>query len=315
MTVLNLQVNVGANDGDILGSGNFNNSRAYLWFGRDSSFGQPLNLFIRFTNVTVPKNAVINSSTLTFRCHSTTTNTVVNALIDAHAADNPSAPATAAGVTSAPRTSAKVSWSNVPAWTADNDYTTPSVASITQELVNRTGWSSGNAMVWFVNENGSSNPNRIRMPYSYNGSTAGAPKLTIDYTPPNTAPTITVNPSVNYNGYTRLGPSNTPGTISFTATDPEETGSNALSYQIRTASGSGGTLVASGNFTSGVAANVNIAHNASGLSEGSNTLYLRVSDGTDFAPTNPSFALLVDRTAPTLDGDIEYDPDPVTGGS
>lgn len=130
------------------------------------------------------------------------------------------------------------------------------------------------------------------------------------YLPPNTPPTITVNPSVNYNGYTRTGPNNTPISVSFTATDPEETGANALNYQIRTAAGTGGTLVASGTFTSGVGASVNIAHNASGLSEGSNTLYLRVDDGTDVASTNPSFTLLVDRGAPTV-GTITHMPNPV----
>lgn len=132
--------------------------------------------------------------------------------------------------------------------------------------------------------------------------------------PPNTAPTITVTPSVNYGGYTRTGPANSPISVSFEAEDAEETGSDELTVEVRTAASGGGTLVATDDYTSGTSGSISIAHNASGLSEGSNTLYMRVGDGTDWSD-DASFTLLVDRTAPTLDGDITYDPDPVTGGS
>lgn len=128
-------------------------------------------------------------------------------------------------------------------------------------------------------------------------------------TPPNTAPTITVGPSVSYGNLTRLGPSNSPAIVSFTATDPEETGAGDLDYEIRTATGGGGTLVASGSCTSGVAENVNLAHNASGLSgNGSQALYLVVGDGTD--DTEESFTLLQDNAAPTV-GTIIHSPNPV----
>lgn len=306
MTVLNLQVSAGADDGYWTLSGNFLNGGTFIALGKSASTSY--NSFIRFPGVSVPQGATVDDAFIVLQSLNNASSSSVNLQIRAIAADNAGAPSTFGQADGAARTSASVAWSSLPSWSTNTDYTSPSIDSVVQEVVNRGGWASGNAIVIYVEDNASSG-SAFRYAKSYESGSATAPRLTIEYTPTNTAPTITVNPSVNYNGYTRLGPNNTPGSVSFTATDPEETGSNALSYEIRTASGSGGTLVASGNFTSGVGASVSIAHNASGINEGSNTLYLRVSDGTDYAPTNPSFTLLVDRGAPTV-GIITQTPNP-----
>lgn len=129
------------------------------------------------------------------------------------------------------------------------------------------------------------------------------------YLPPNTAPEITDPPSVNYGGYTRTGPANSPISVSFEAEDAEETGTDELTVEVRTAAAGGGTLVATDDYTSGTSGSISIAHNASGLSEGPNTLYMRVGDGTDWSD-DESFTLLVDRTQPA-DFTPSHTPDPV----
>lgn len=122
----------------------------------------------------------------------------------------------------------------------------------------------------------------------------------------NTAPSFSSQPSVNYNStFTRTGANNTPITISFTPSDPEQTGSNAISYQIRTASGGGGTLVGSGTCTSGASKNHSLAYNDTGISNGSNTLYVRLSDGITSTDSN-SFVVLRDDTAPNNGTVISY---------
>ena len=125
----------------------------------------------------------------------------------------------------------------------------------------------------------------------------------------NTAPTITVAPTVSYGSLTRLGPNNSPAVVSFTATDAEQTGADELSYTIRTATAGGGTLVGSGTCTSGASKNHNIANADAGLVDGSQTLYLRVFDGWSYS-ADLSFTLLLDTTAPTV-GAITHSPNPV----
>lgn len=129
----------------------------------------------------------------------------------------------------------------------------------------------------------------------------------------NTPPEFTVTPSVNYNGYTRTGPANSPITVSFEAEDDEEDGTDELTVEVRTAASGGGTLVATDDYTSGTAGSISIAHNASGINEGSNTLYMRIGDGVAWSD-DESFTLLVDRTAPDL-GTVDVFPAIVTGGA
>lgn len=123
-------------------------------------------------------------------------------------------------------------------------------------------------------------------------------RVTVTYTV-NTPPSINLSPSVNYGSFTRLGPSNTPVNVSFRATDAEQTGINQLSYQIRTSSAiNGGTLVGSGNARSGITVNHSLANTAPGLTEGSQTLYVRFYDGYAWSNAS-SFTLLRDISAPT----------------
>lgn len=125
----------------------------------------------------------------------------------------------------------------------------------------------------------------------------------------NTAPTITSGPfNVSGGSYPRLSANNPNGTFNFTATDAEQTGANALTYYIHTGANRTGTLVGSGTFTSGASTTPNIAYNASGIVNGTNTLYFSVYDGTFYSSTNPTFTLLRDDVAPTSATSISTTP-------
>jgi hypothetical protein len=112
-----------------------------------------------------------------------------------------------------------------------------------------------------------------------------------------TAPTIS-SVTVGYGALTRTGPNNTPWTLTFTATDPEETGADALTWEVWTGAGRTGTMVASGTCTSAVSRQGSIAYNASGIVDGSQTLRLSVDDGT-LTSADSSFTLKRDDVAPT----------------
>lgn len=150
----------------------------------DTNF-EGVNTFLRYTNVTIPKNATINSAVVNFTANETKSNNTVNCRIRAVASDNPAAPADYSGAEAATRTSAAVDWSAIPAWTLNSNYDSPDIASVVQEIVNRGGWASGNALVLYFEEwFSTANAGTYRRAYSYDGSTSLCPLLTIDYTVP-----------------------------------------------------------------------------------------------------------------------------------
>ena len=123
--------------------------------------------------------------------------------------------------------------------------------------------------------------------------TSKDPKLVVTHAPPNTAPTITAGPTTTYASGTCTTPTVTWG-VTFTATDSEQTGADALTYYIRTSSTFGaGTQVATGTCTSGASKVVTgLAYNASGVVEGTQTLYLHIYDGALNTVTASSFTLV-----------------------
>lgn len=109
---------------------------------------------------------------------------------------------------------------------------------------------------------------------------------------PNAAPTFASGPSVSYPNGSFTSPSSTPWTLNFTPSDAESKGTNALTYDVRTAPGGGGSSVGSGTCTSDVAAAPTFAYTTTAI--GITTLYLRISDGVN--TTEQSFN--VDRRSP-----------------
>jgi len=83
-------------------------------------------------------------------------------------------------ITSRPKTTASVAWNNIPSWNAPDagsDQKTPDLSSIIQEIINRTGWSSGNSIVIVVTGSGH------RTAESHDGSSSRAALLELEYVP------------------------------------------------------------------------------------------------------------------------------------
>lgn len=99
----------------------------------------------------------------------------------------------------------------------------------------------------------------------------------------NSAPTISAGPTMSYGSYGKVSPDD-DGTLTFTAqdTDTGDQGTDALSWNIRTATGGGGNLVTSGTCTHNVEESVTLTAamlDAAGVPEDTaTTLYLTVSD-------------------------------------
>ena len=142
---------------------------------------------MRFLNVTIPKYAIIDTAYLTLRAYATRTGTTVNSKIKGEAADNPVTFSDLPDYQGRAKTTAAVNWNSIPAWTLDIDYNSPEIKTIIQEIVNRAGWASGNALVIFWDDHDDLSSHATgcrRQGYSYDTSTTYCARLHIEYTPP-----------------------------------------------------------------------------------------------------------------------------------
>lgn len=163
----------------------FSLTGSYNGVGYYSSTYYKYGCGLRWTGLTIPQGATINSAYLVVEASDARSATVVNSKIQGHYQDNAATFSTLADWNARPRTAAIVNWDNIPAWSTGVEYTSPDIATIIQEIINRPGWASGNALAldWQDWEDRSTHAtNCERRGYSHNYYPAGTPKLTVTWT-------------------------------------------------------------------------------------------------------------------------------------
>lgn len=180
---LDLQVGAGADDGRHRNNHTMGITTNWLSLGKLGS-GAFFSSFIRFTGVTVPNAATVDVSFVTFTAEFARTATTVKTLIHLHDDDNSAAPTDDTewhAVVDANLTTASAAFNIAENWVVNTEYDTSSLNGPLEELFARGGWSSGNAATIVLIDNGS-DAGAFREPWSYDGSTAKASKLHIEYT-------------------------------------------------------------------------------------------------------------------------------------
>ena len=152
---------------------------------------------MRFTGVTIPQGATIADAYVQFQVDETSSGT--SALtIEGEAADNAlTFSATPSNISLRSRTAAGVAWAPTPWQTVGetgSNQRTPPLTAVIQEIVNRSGWTSNNALVLLLTGTGT------RIAESFNGVPGAAPLLHVEYhtNPPTVdadTSTVTVTPS------------------------------------------------------------------------------------------------------------------------
>ena len=148
--------------------------------GSQTNYGSHM----RFLSMTIPPGATIDADKLTVRVRNTGSSTVINTRIRAEDVDNAGAPDHTM-YDSADKTTAEVNWDSIPTWTAGDDEDSPDFKAVVQEVVDRGGWASGNAMVIYWDDDdarSTQNDNNRRLGNSYDQNTVNNVKLTVDYT-------------------------------------------------------------------------------------------------------------------------------------
>ena len=136
--------------------------------------GSEQEVGLRFPNVAVPVGATITNVYIEFTANKSDSD-VTNLTFRGEAVDNAGTfTDTDYDITTRAKTTALVAWS-VPAWSTNTAYQTPDLAAVIQEVVDRGGWASGNAIALYVTGSGS------RIADAHDGNAANAPLLHIDY--------------------------------------------------------------------------------------------------------------------------------------
>src|ERR671925_1373223 len=258
---------------------------------------------LRFPGLAVPQGATVTNAYIQFVADEAQSEATA-LTIKAQAADNAATFTTGAfNVSSRPRTSASVAWSPA-AWTAGAAAAaqrTPNLAAVVQEVVNRPGWASGNALAFIVTGSGH------RTAVSFNGAAARAPVLHVEVSGGgggggggggNQAPSVNAGPdqtiafpasasldgTVSDDGQPNPTPTTVwskvsgPGTVTFAdaaAVDTQASFSAAGTYVLRL-SADDGALTASDDVT--------IVVNAPGAA----TVEVRLPTGSDDSEERPS---------------------------
>ncbi len=199
---INVSVGSSSDDADQIGTGT-SLTRNFLPLGLA---GTVVADGVRFGGVNIPQGATITNAYIQFTANDNLASSsgAVTTVIQGEDADNPVTytNATTNNISARPDTTASVNWS-IPNWSTPNqsgaNQRTPGLTTIVQEIVNRGGWASGNAMA-FTFAGGAGR----RDAESFDGNSANAPQLVIEYAStcevePNTAYEVRI-PSSNFSG-------------------------------------------------------------------------------------------------------------------
>ena len=132
----------------------------YLRIGYNSSAGLPYYMSgIRFTNLYIPSSTPIVSARLKIRSYTSFLSGTVYGKIQGEDTDN-AADFSGRYISGLVKTTASVNWDHSTAWSANTWYNSPDIAAVVQEIIDRPGWSAGNALAILYSTRLSSNNNR-----------------------------------------------------------------------------------------------------------------------------------------------------------
>ncbi len=176
--ILEVRVDSSADDAEEHGAGRvaLNSSDLELVFDKDNQ-----TVGMRFNGITLPQGASITNAYIQFQADEANSE-ATNLTIEGEDVDNAltfSAVKFSISDTAVrPRTSAAVPWAPAP-WNtvgeAGADQQTTDIAPVIQEIVDRSGWTSGNSLVIIISGTGK------RVAEAYNGVAAAAPLLHVEY--------------------------------------------------------------------------------------------------------------------------------------
>ncbi len=190
-TTLDLQVGATADDGKVSVGVGSNIRTGVTAF--DTSFpaigcvttgsGVRFAAWGRLANVTVPAKANIDTAHGTWRAFNADTSSC-EFTVDQDDSDNAASPTSTTEWNARAYTSARITWDFSTNWDSDTEHDTPETKTVTQEVVDRPGWASGQAMSVNTLDDLDADADQERGPYDYGDDSSKAFKYHIEYTAP-----------------------------------------------------------------------------------------------------------------------------------
>lgn len=149
-------------------SSTFSNAGTFIAFGKDQNHNN-CRLFVRYPGVTIPKNSIITSAYVRYRSAYDRPSAEILTNIYFNAVDNAVAPTTTAQYDGLALTSV-IPWDFATGWDLNSYYNTLDISSILQEIIDRDGWTPGNAIM-FLHKNDGSADYRYRRAHSQDSGT------------------------------------------------------------------------------------------------------------------------------------------------
>lgn len=188
MPTLDLQVGAGADDALHKGKTHvFTPGSQTFKCGNNAIEGNNSTLFdsvARFTNVTIPRGATITVSYMTIIARRVFSGTVVRTNIVAEDADDAAAIADETDWHNRVLTTAVGAWDDIASWDTEGESKqSADFKNVIQEVIERPGWISGNAIqLFWLNDGSDFGAGIVRSARSYNHAATDAPKLHVEYT-------------------------------------------------------------------------------------------------------------------------------------
>ncbi len=174
----------GGDDGHVTTTTFVDTATAFNW-GSVSSVKR--DAWVRFTSVTIAQGSTVSAAIIDYYSNGTFSGTTCNATIYCNDEDDAAAPTDRLDYEAKSVTTANTAWNSIPTHSTGTNYQTADFTSAAQEVLDRAGWVSGNAMMVLIKNNGSS-ASAFRGAASLENTTYTEPYLNITYTAPAKSP-------------------------------------------------------------------------------------------------------------------------------
>lgn len=174
VTTISGQVSQSNDDAEERNNGGVSLTSSDLEMADDGSSKPNQTVGMRFSNMNIPQGAVINNAYIEFTVDDSDSGpSSLN--INGEATDNAQSFSSSNGnISGRAVTGASTSWAPG-AWTSGQTHNSPDLSAVVQEIVNRAGWASGNAIAMIVTGSGE------RTAHSYDGEPTMAPILHVEF--------------------------------------------------------------------------------------------------------------------------------------
>jgi hypothetical protein len=168
----------GADDGSLTSANSFSISLQNIIFGHNGH-----QSYFRFQGIAIPQGSELTSAKVTFQQYNIGMGTPVSILCAFINQKSPLRPSNASAMSAMREYATEwIPWDIVPLGTQDGDIQSPELMASLQEIINRSDWVSGDAVILYVKDNGSPT-NVLRYVKAYDNPSGGWARLDVTYDP------------------------------------------------------------------------------------------------------------------------------------